>query len=89
MAHTKSAKKSIKQNEKRRLRNKSVKTEIKTLIKKCLVAAKEKRQDELKQLLGLTYSKIDKAAKKNIIHKNSANRKKSRLMNQIKAFSTA
>ena len=87
MANIKSAFKSIKQNEKRRLRNKAAITEIKSLIKKCHAAAKAKKTDDLKALCVQTYSKIDQAAKKKILHKNNADRKKSRLMLQVQKLS--
>lgn len=78
----KSAIKRNKQNEKRRLRNKSVKTRIKTETKRflSLLGDREKAEEQLK----LVYSLYDKAVKKGIIHKNTASRKKSRLAKMIK-----
>ena len=79
MPHTKSAKKRLRQNEKRRLRNRSTKSAIKTQIKKVLAAAKGGSPEELRTQLNLAAKKLDKAAAKRIIHPNLAARKKSQL----------
>jgi len=75
----KSAKKRVKQSEKRRQRNYPLRSKMKTFIKKVLVATKEGNSAEAIKLMPETYSTIDTAAKKNIIHKNNAARKKARL----------
>lgn len=77
MANHKSAKKRAKQSQVRRLRNRSVKTTLKTLEKKLreTKAAGENAEDLMKK----TQSAIHKAAKKGIIHKKTASRKISRL----------
>ncbi len=78
MANHKSAKKRAKQNQVRRMRNKSVKTGLKTLEKKlrAAVAAEDSTKDEL---LKKTQSAFHKAAKKGVIHQKTASRKISRL----------
>ncbi len=76
MANIKSAKKRIRQNEKRRLRNKSYKSFLKTITKKYL---KEKDPEKKKELLKKVYSAYDKAVSKGILHKNTVARKKSKL----------
>ncbi len=78
MANHKSAKKRAKQSQVRRLRNRSVKTSLKTLEKK-LRAAKEAGDDNKDELMRQTQSAIHKAAKKGVIHKKTASRKISRL----------
>jgi small subunit ribosomal protein S20 len=78
LANHKSAKKRAKQSQVRRLRNKSVKTAVKSLEKK-VRAAKEAGDDNKKELLILSQSAIQKAAKKGVIHKKTASRKISRL----------
>ncbi len=78
MANHKSAKKRAKQSQVRRLRNKSVKTSLKTLEKQ-LRAAKEAGADNQEDLMRKTQSAIHKAAKKGVIHKKTASRKISRL----------
>ena len=82
MANHKSAAKRAKQNETRRMRNKSVKTSMKTSIKKVL-AAKESGSEETTTLLNQAKSVIAKAAKKGVIHQNNAARKISRLSKNI------
>lgn len=79
----KSAKKRVKQAEKRRQRNFPIRSSMKTHIKKVLLLAKEGKKDEAQKELPVTYKIIDTAAKKNIIHINNAARKKSRLAKAI------
>ena len=80
MANHKSAVKRARQNEKRRERNKIVRTGIKNVTKnvRLIVQKKEEREIILKTLDN-AKSAIDKAAKKGVIHKNTAARKISRL----------
>ena len=84
MANHKSAKKRAKQSQVRRLRNKSVKTRLKSLEKN-LKAAKEAKSDNQDELMRQTQSAIHKAAKKGIIHKKTASRKISRLFKFMNA----
>ncbi len=84
MANHKSAKKRAKQSQVRRLRNKSVKTSLKTLEKK-LRAAQEEGADTKEALMRKTQSALHKAAKKGIIHKKTASRKISRLSKLVNA----
>jgi len=79
----KSAKKRVKQGEKRRQRNFPIRSSMKTHIKKVLHLAKEGKKEEAQKELPVTYKIIDTAAKKNIIHNNNAARKKSRLAKAI------
>lgn len=79
MANIKSAKKRIKVTQTKTLRNKMVKSALKTSIKKYETAIEAGNVDEAKVLLGSTIKSIDMAASKGIIHKNVASRKKSRL----------
>jgi len=73
MANTKSAAKRARQTERRSLRNRSVLTRIRTLSKRPGEA--EAKPSNIAALL----SAIDKAAKRGIIHRNAANRRKARL----------
>ncbi len=85
MAHHKSAKKRIRQNEVRRLRNKAALSEIKTLMKKVRSAT---NKEEAEKLLREAVSKIDKNVSKGRLHKNTAARRKSQLtrfVNSLKA----
>jgi len=86
MPITKSAIKAAKQAKKREARNKSLKTKMKTFIKKVLVLSKD-NVDEAKKVLPKAYSVIDTASKKNIIHPNNAARKKSQLAKAVDSAS--
>ena len=80
MANHKSAVKRARQNEKRRERNKIVRTGIKNVTKNVRLVAQEKEDREIVlKTLNNAKSVIDKAAKKGVIHKNTASRKISRL----------
>ena len=79
MSTRKSAKKSLRQDVVRRIRNRSDKSALKTQIKKFVSAIKSHDFDEAGKHLSLVTKKLDKIAAKNIIHKKTASRKKSRL----------
>lgn len=83
MANIKQQKKRVKTNEKRRVRNMSVRSAVKTEIRKFreLVAAGEK--DKAEEQLRVASRKLDKAVTKGVYHRNSAANKKSRM---AKAF---
>jgi small subunit ribosomal protein S20 len=84
----KSAKKRLRQNIKQNLRNRDCRSALKTQIKKFLGVAKEGKVQAAEEELRLTVKKLDKAAAKGILHKNTASRKKSRFttkLNQMKA----
>ncbi|MDD3862183.1 MAG: 30S ribosomal protein S20 [Candidatus Gracilibacteria bacterium] len=73
----KSAKKQMRQNMKRREQRLPIRNQMKTTYKKALKLLKEGKIAEAEKFLATAYKVIDTAAKKNIIHKNNANRKKS------------
>jgi small subunit ribosomal protein S20 len=79
MANIKSQIKRIKQNEVRRERNKSVRSELRTRSKNALAAAEAGAEDATASLR-TAVARIDKAAQKGVIHPNQASRRKSRLM---------
>lgn len=79
MANKKSAIKRISITKNRTLRNKMVKSILKTAVKKFEAAVNNGSYDEAKALLSRASHLIDKAAAKGVIHKNNAARKKSRL----------
>ncbi|MDQ1271816.1 MAG: small subunit ribosomal protein [Planctomycetota bacterium] len=88
MPTMKSAKKRLRQNVKHNLRNRSYRSALKTQIKDFLGVVKEGKVQPAEEELRLTVQKLDKAAKKGILHKKTASRRKSRLtkkLNQIKA----
>ncbi len=84
MANFKSAIKRAKTNEKARLRNKAVKTNLKTEMKKFQAAAAEGDMTKAQEAYNQAAKKLDQAAAKNVIHKNSASRKKSSLAKTLK-----
>ena len=77
MANIKSQIKRNKQNEKARLRNKAVKSELKTEIRKFREAADSGDADATNAALRSASRKLDKAASKGVIHKNQAANRKS------------
>jgi small subunit ribosomal protein S20 len=85
MPHTRSAKKQLRKNEKRRLRNRATVKAIKTQIKKVQSAADAGNLDELKKQYDLAAKRLDKAAAKRVIHPNLAARKKSQLARLVHA----
>jgi small subunit ribosomal protein S20 len=95
VANIKSAEKRIQINERNRLRNKSYKSAVKTLMKKCLaqISKYEKNRNpevrqEVSESISAAYSKIDKAVKTGVIHRNNGARKKSQLARALKKVET-
>lgn len=83
-----SAEKRHRQSEERRLRNKAVKSSVRTSVKRFVSLANKKDLDEAEAALKDMIKKIDTASRKGIIKKNAASRKKSRmqrLYNSLKA----
>ena len=83
MPITSSAIKAARQNEKRRERRRPFNTRMKTLMRSFTDLVKEGKIDEARKLLSVAYKVIDTAAKKNIIHRNNAARKKSMLAGMV------
>ena len=83
MANIKSAVKRAKQAEASRLRNRSVKSSVLTARKKVLSAIDAGNKDEAAKLFSEYTSTLDKAAKKGVIAKNNASRKKSRVATSL------
>lgn len=81
MANIASQIKRNRQNEKRRLRNKSVRSELRSRTK-AASAANESGAEDSAETVRLAMKRIDKAAQKGVIHKNQAARRKSRLAKQ-------
>lgn len=76
------------QNRKRRERNFPVRSEFKSLIKREKTLIKEGKLEDAVKFLPKVYAIIDKAVKKNIIHKNNGARKKSsltKMLNELQA----
>lgn len=79
MPITKSAKKALRQNVRGKIRNLKRKNIMKSLVKQTRKLAGAEKKEEAVKLLPKLYQAIDKAAKRGIIKKNTASRKKSRL----------
>ena len=88
MANIKSQIKRNRQNEKRRLRNKAARSEIKTRVKSA-VQAGEQGAEHSADALHTAVKRIDKAAAKGIIHKNQAANRKSKLMRRLAGASSS
>ena len=79
MANIKSQQKRIRTNELARLRNKSVKSAVRSSVRAFREAAQAGEKEKAAELLLATTRKLDKAASKGVIHKNQAANKKSAL----------
>ncbi len=95
MANNKSAKKRIQIGERNRLINKSYKSTVRTFTKKTLENCEKFKHDPnednenlVKASLNKTFSLIDKAVKKNVLHKNNGANKKSKINNHVKSTLT-
>ena len=83
MANIKSQIKRIKQNEKARQRNKAVKSELRTYVRKFREAAEAGDVEEATVALRLASRKLDKAVSKGVIHKNQAANRKSAIAKRL------
>lgn len=84
-----SAEKRHRQSEERRIRNKAVKSAVRTSIKKFVLLARQKDAAGTETALKEMISKIDSAARKGIIKRNAAARKKSRMQRLYNSLKTA
>lgn len=83
MANIKSQIKRIRTNEKARVRNKAVKTELRTYVRRVREAIAAGDKDAATEALALASKKLDKAASKGVIHSNQAANRKSGLAKQV------
>ena len=86
MANIKSQLKRIKTNEKARLRNKSVKSSLKTAVRRFRAAADAGERDEALVALRTASRQLDKAVSKGVIHANQAANKKSAMAQRANAL---
>ncbi len=91
MANNKSSKKRIEIAERNRLRNRSYKSALRTLMKRCFTAcsaysteAGDAGREAVQQSLSAAFSKIDKAVKVGVLHRNTGAHQKSRLSAAVK-----
>jgi len=89
MAHHKSALKRIRQDVKRTTRNRSLKSDTRTVIKKLKVLIESKDIEKAREAYPLVQKNIDKAVTKGIIHKKTGSRYKSRLSLSISKLKTS
>ena len=85
MPNIKSAKKRVLVNDKKTEQNKSIRSAVKTEIKKVDALIKEGKLEEAKAALSVAFKVIDQAASKNIIHQNNAANKKAKLAKKVDA----
>lgn len=86
MANHASALKRMRQNRKRRLRNRMMKSLVKTHVRKLLAAVEEKKLEEASLLLRKTAAVLHKSASKGVYHSNKASRQISRLSRKVNAL---
>ncbi|MGW2142934.1 30S ribosomal protein S20 [Nonomuraea bangladeshensis] len=86
MANIKSQIKRNKQNEKARLRNKAVKSSLKTAVRKFREAAEQGDAAQAAALQQAAARQLDKAVSKGVIHKNQAANRKSAIAKQVAAL---
>ena len=88
MAQHKSAKKRILQNDKKRIRNRHIRTTLRSALKKFEQTLEKQNAEELKAIMGKTISSVDTAASKGVIHKNKAARHVSQITRKINSLLT-
>lgn len=86
MANHKSAAKKARRDAEARLRNRSNRSTLKTAVKKFLAVLSTGNKTEAAALLPATLGLVDKAVRKGVVHKNAANRAKSRLTLKVNAL---
>ena len=86
MPNTKSAERRMRSSARKRMRNRSVKSQLHSLEKKYLTLLGAGNKDEAAKALRTVSSAFDKAAKRGIVHKSLASRKKSRLSVRLKGL---
>ena len=83
MANTRSAKKRMRQNEKRRMRNKAVRSRTRSYVKEARQSIKAGDYEASTEAVKKAIRELDRAASKGIIHRNNAARRKRRLMARL------
>jgi len=85
MPNTRSAKKRLRQSLERRERNRAVKSSLKTHSKSILAAVAAGQLDQAEQQFRVAAARFDRAGARNVLHRNTVARRKSRLQRVIKA----
>lgn len=86
LANTASAKKRIRQNAKRRIRNRIYSSQARTYVKRARIALETNDSESAIDAVRQAVSKLDQAASKGVIHRKNAARRKSRLMKRLAAL---
>lgn len=86
MPQRRSAIKELRKNRKNKLQNLDIKTDLKRTVKKFIASVKSKDKKEAALQLKSVYKKIDKAAKRKILHQNTAARRKSKFSKALKSL---
>lgn len=86
MANTRSAKKRIRQNDKRRIRNRTLVTRTRTFVKRARTAIGEGDAIVSREAVERAVSELDRAVSKGVLHANNAARKKRRLMARLNSM---
>ena len=86
MPQRRTAIKALRINRTRRLSNQDIKTDIKKTIKKFHSFIKANNKEDSQKTLQAIYKKFDKAAKRNILHKNTASRRKSKFSKLLQSI---
>lgn len=86
MPHTQQAKKRLRQDEKRRIQRRSLRREISTLTKRFAAHVEDNEREEAEATFRAIASKLDKAAKRGVYHKNTVARRKSQAALRLQAL---
>lgn len=89
MANIESAKKRMRQNVKRRVRNRMVRNKTRTFVKKANQMIEAGDQSAATIAVQAAMSQLDRAAQKGVVHHNNADRRKSRLAKKLQTLSQA
>ncbi|MCE5260090.1 MAG: 30S ribosomal protein S20 [Chloroflexi bacterium] len=89
MPNIKSAKKQMRQNAKRRMRNRMVRAKTRTFIRKANDTIAAGDQSAAVEAVQAAMSQLDRAAQKGVVHPNNADRRKSRLAKKLAALKQA
>ncbi|MFO7917304.1 MAG: 30S ribosomal protein S20 [Anaerolineae bacterium] len=85
MPNLKSSEKRMRQNQKRRAHNRAIRSRLRTVVKKANSLIEEGEQEAAEEAVRDAVSELDRAVKKGILHRNNADRRKSRLMKRLNA----
>ncbi len=89
MPQTESAKKALRVSQRRRDRNKPVRSQVKTYVKKAEQLISSNEPESAREAVQRAMTALDKAAQKGVIHPNNAARRKSRLMKKLNTAASA